>query len=92
MSNKPKTKSGLEVRTVDDEKVILDRDGEHIHQLNATASFIWDLCDGSREISTIAEELGDAFGVDADSTLKDVSDVLSQFSELGLLEEVSIED
>ena len=92
MSNKPKAKPNLEVRTVEDEKIILDRDGEHIHQLNAAASFIWNRCDGSREISVIAQELGNAFGVDSDSTLKDVLDVVLQFSELGLLEEFDMED
>lgn len=89
MSNRPTTKPDLEVRTVDDEKVILDRDGEHIHQLNATASYIWDRCDGTREVSEIAQELADAFEVTPELTLKDVSDIVLQFSELGLLVEVS---
>jgi len=88
MSNTPKTRPDLEVRTVDDEKVILDRDGEHIHQLNSTASFVWDRCDGSREISAIAQELADAFGVDSDLTLNDVSEIVLQFSQLELLEEI----
>ena len=88
MSHKPTTRPDLEVRTVDDEKVILDRDCEHIHQLNATASFIWDRCDGTRQVSEIAQELADAFGVTSELTLKDVSDTVLQFSQLGLLAEV----
>ena len=89
MSDKPKAKPDLEVRTVEDEKVILNRDGEHIHQLNLTASFVWDRCDGSHEVAQIADELAEAFGVDSELTLKDVSDVVLQFSQLGLLEGVA---
>lgn len=86
MPDKPKANPDLEVRTVEDEKVILNRDGEHIHQLNLTASFVWDRCDGSHDVTQIADELAEAFGVDSDLTLKDVSDVVLQFSQLGLLE------
>ena len=88
MRNRPTTKPDLEVRTVDDEKVILDRDGEHIHQLNATASFVWDRCDGTREVSEIAQDLADAFGVTPELTLKDVSEIVLKFDQLGLLTEV----
>ena len=86
MSAKPKAKPDLEVRTVDDETVILDRDGEHIHQLNTTASFVWDRCDGSSTVAEIAAELAEAFGVDSELTSKDVEEVVLQFSQLGLLD------
>ena len=90
MTDRPKTRPDLETRTVDDETVILDRDGERIHQLNATASFIWDCCDGERDTKAIAAELAEAFGVEPDLTVKDVSEIVLQFSELGLLEEVGV--
>lgn len=86
MRDKPKANPDLEVRTVEDEKVILNRDGEHIHQLNLTASFVWDRCDGSHDVAQIAKELAEAFGVDSETTLKDVTDVVLEFSQLGLLE------
>lgn len=86
MSDKPKVIPDIEVRTVDEEKVVLNRDGEHIHQLNETASFVWDRCDGKHEIGEIADELATVYGVDSKQTLQDVSDVVLQFSQLGLLE------
>jgi len=91
MTDRPKARPDLETRTVDDETVILDRDGERIHQLNATASFIWDRCDGERDATAIAAELAEAFGVEPDQTVKDVSEIVLQFSALGLLEEVGVE-
>ena len=90
MTDRPKTRPDLETRTVDDETVILDRDGERIQQLNATASFIWDCCDGEMDTKAIAAELAEAFGVEPDLTVKDVSEIVLQFSELGLLEEVGV--
>ena len=90
MTDRPKARPDLETRTVDDETVILDRDGERIHQLNATASFVWDCCEGKMDTNSIAAELAEAFGVDPNRTVKDVSEIVLQFSGLGLLEEVGV--
>jgi hypothetical protein len=48
---------------VDGELVVLDRHGELIHQLNKTASYIWEQCDGRRTAAEIAGQLGEAFEV-----------------------------
>lgn len=87
MCDRPQARPNLEVRIVDDETVILDQDGEHIHQLNATASFIWERCDGSVTLSEIAQELAATFEVDPEVTAGDVQNTVLQFSQLGLLVE-----
>lgn len=67
--------------------VVLDREAEQIHQLNPTASFIWERCDGRRTAWDIADELAGAFDVDPDTAREAVSAALRRFAELGLLDD-----
>jgi hypothetical protein len=71
---------------VDGEMVVLDRRAERIHQLNPTASFIWDRCDGDRSLEQIAGGMMEAFEVDWQTAAQDVTETVKQFAELGLLE------
>jgi Coenzyme PQQ synthesis protein D (PqqD) len=82
----PKRRSGLLIRIVDDEAVILDRDADNVHRLNITATAIWNLCDGDASSQVIAERVAADFGRSADEVLPDVIDVLERFRVLGLLE------
>ena len=66
--------------------VVLDRRSERIHQLNSTASFIWDRCDGDRSVEQIADGMMEAFEVDRDTAAQGVADTVRQFADLGLLE------
>jgi hypothetical protein len=71
---------------VDGELVVLDRHGELIHQLNKTASYIWEQCDGRRTADEIADQVGEAFEVDGETALKDVLEILETLKGLNLLE------
>jgi len=82
---RPKQRAELEERTVDGEMVVMDQASEKIHQLNQTASFICQRCDGDHDRQQIAEELATAFGVDAETAQKDVAKALKQLEEIGLL-------
>lgn len=86
MSQLPIARTDLEDRVVDDEFVILDRDKDAIHQLNATAGFIWAKCDGRHDIETIAEELAEEYGVDLEVTRQDVRAIVTTFGNLGLVD------
>ena len=66
--------------------VVLDRRAERIHQLNPTASFIWDRCDGACSVEQIAGGMTEAFDVDRETAAQDVAETVRQFTELGLLE------
>jgi hypothetical protein len=81
----PKRRSDVNVRVVDGEVVILDRQAELIHQLNHTASYIWDRCDGHSTAAEIATQLVTAFDVDASTAIHDVATTVSQLYRLGLL-------
>ena len=84
--NHPKRRSDISARVVVDETVVLDLGAAQIHQLNATASFIWDRCDGHCTVSEIAEKLAESFDVDRETARQAVLETLRRFDELGLLD------
>jgi Coenzyme PQQ synthesis protein D (PqqD) len=71
---------------LDGELVMLDRDREFVHQLNKTASFIWEQCDGRRTAAEIADQLAETFEVDGQTALKDVLEILVTLKDLNLVE------
>jgi hypothetical protein len=82
----PKRRSDISARVVADETVVLDLGAAQIHQLNATASFIWHRCDGHCTVGEIAEKLAESFDVDCETAREAVQATLRQFDELGLLD------
>ena len=51
----PTRRAEFEERIVEGEMVVMDKESEQIHQLNQTASLIWQLCDGEHNRQQIAE-------------------------------------
>ena len=86
MVERPKRRSDVNSRLIDGETVVLDRSANRIHQLNQTASFIWDRCDGARSAREIADQLVEAFEVDRQTAETSVKMTLQQFEQLGLLD------
>jgi len=82
----PKVRSNVQHQIIDGESVILDRDRGVIHQLNETASFIWQCCDGSNSIHNIVILLTDHFSTTEEIANNDVINVITNFKELELLE------
>lgn len=85
MMQRPNRRTEFEERVVEGEMVVMDKQSEQIHQLNQTASFIWQLCDGDHDRQQIAEELATAFEIDAETAKADVADTLNKLEEIGLL-------
>ena len=85
----PKRRVDVNVRMVDGEVVVLDRQSDLIHQLNHTASYIWDRCDGQSTVAEIANQLAAAFHVDAHTAVQDAVTTIRQLQSLGLLESLS---
>jgi hypothetical protein len=57
-----------------------------IHQLNPTASLIWEYCDGQSSVDEIAGKLALAFDIDSATAIRDTAEVIIQFQDLNLLE------
>jgi hypothetical protein len=86
LDDHPKRRSDISVRAVGEELVVLDRTANRIHQLNRTASFIWNRCDGQHTLPEIAGELAASFEVEPDTARETVTTMVPRFSELGLLD------
>ena len=70
---------------------MLDRREGRIHQLNKTASFIWELCDGSRTFDQLAQELCEVFEVDFATAQRDVESTVQTLRRSRLLEVESLD-
>lgn len=82
----PRRRLDLNVRVIDGATVVLDRRENRVHQLNESATFIWDLCNGEHAPAEIAQQLSLAYGLDATTAQRDVARVLRQLRRLGLLD------
>ena len=82
----PKKRDDVSARVIAGETVVLDRDGGRVHQLNATASYVWERCDGNASPTEIARDLSEEYDVEPDQAANDVANLVGQFQELGLLE------
>jgi Coenzyme PQQ synthesis protein D (PqqD) len=82
----PTRRAALRVRLIDGEMVVLDRDTQRVHQLNQTARYIWDRCDGRHTVTEIAERLAEAFDVSRRAAETDVAAAVRQLERVGLLE------
>ena len=76
------------VREVDLDLLLLDTESDRIHQLNRTASFIWQRCDGDQTADGLAELLVSEFAVDSQIAMRDVVDTLGKLQALNLVVEV----
>jgi hypothetical protein len=79
-------RTGLSSRVVDGERVILDRDNDTVHQLNSTASLIWDALSDGRSASEIAAELADRFEVGETEAMDDVLRIVRELDALDLID------
>jgi coenzyme PQQ synthesis protein D (PqqD) len=77
----------VNVRTVGAETVVLDRRRRRIHQLNPTASFVWQRCDGRHAVGDIAALLVDGFDVDLATAEQDTTAMVRQLAQAGLLQD-----
>jgi Coenzyme PQQ synthesis protein D (PqqD) len=85
VAERPRQRADLSIRSVGDESIVLDRVTNQVHQLNATAAFVWQRCDGRHTAPQIADELVGAFDVDPATAHDAVVTALRRFDELGLL-------
>jgi hypothetical protein len=70
---------------------VLDRREGLIHQFNKTASFLWELCDGSRTFDQLTQELCEVFEVDFATAERDVQSTVETLRRSRLLEVESLE-
>jgi hypothetical protein len=55
-------------------------------ELNETARFIFDRCDGTRSIETLARAVASEYEVDLDTARTDVATCVTELREMGLVQ------
>ena len=80
-----KRQPGVQSRLVEGEMVVLDREHDLIHQLNKTATFIWEHCDGQQSAADIANAVCKNFEVDEATAIKEVIETLERLQSLRLI-------
>jgi hypothetical protein len=82
---RPSRRRDLATHEVNGEIVILNRQAGLVHQLNRTASCIWEACDGSATPAELAEVVARTFDVDLNTAADDVAAAVAQLLKLSLL-------
>ena len=84
----PQPRTDLEEELIGDELFVRDLDSHStIHCLNSGATMIWYLCNGERDLQTIAAEIAATTSRSTADILPEVQAAVAQFHELGLLSE-----
>lgn len=78
-------RADVKTRQVSDEMLVLDEQNGFVHQLNPTASFIWQACDGTSSAAEIAQRLSAEFAIDLETATGDVAGTIDQLRELNLI-------
>jgi hypothetical protein len=84
-SYRPRIRTDLQYRELDDGVVIYDTAAERIHTLNLTAAYIWNCCDGVHNLSDIASDLYEQTKIPREQAMHDVTDAIVYFRDEGLL-------
>ncbi|MFV2044823.1 MAG: PqqD family protein [Anaerolineales bacterium] len=84
---KPKARTDMAEEWLGQEVFVYDpSNGDEVLRLNSGAALIWLMCDGSRDLSAIADELASEFELSETELLGDVEQAVEQFEELELVE------
>lgn len=86
MDARPKTRASCHVREVGDEHVVYEPVSHEVVVLNPTAHLIFTLCDGSRTVGQMLEELLERFAAPAEVLQRDLLETVGLFQAKDLLE------
>jgi hypothetical protein len=66
-------------------EVVLFRESTRmVHRLNSVAGAVWLVCDGETAVASMADELGEVFGVDPTTLTDGIHEALNQLAAEGL--------
>ena len=82
-----KPRPDLAIEIADGELIILDKAAGQVHQLNSSASFVWQCLSDGLGAEEIAIQLSEAFGIERETALGDVQAAIAQFEALALVDE-----
>ena len=84
-TTRPRQTPGVVTSEVLDELVAYSPASSQAVSLNVSARAIWELCDGTRTLDDICNELSEAAGTPPEALRADVQAAIDQMRDLGLL-------
>lgn len=85
VSARPLAAPQVSAYELDDDLVLYDTRTTQAHILNLSAAKIWALCDGSRSVSELADELVTTYALDRSLVQTDVRELVGSLHAAGLL-------
>jgi PqqD family protein of HPr-rel-A system len=82
---KPRVRQDVASIEMDGETVIYDESNGSIHHLNAAATVVFTLCDGTQSLREMSAEIASAFHVDARQVEAQVRTLVREMRTAGLL-------
>lgn len=82
----PRKCSNIVTRDIEGETVVLNQSLGQVHQLNATASYVWHRCDGQTTIEQIIDLVSREYGVPAVEIGEDIANIIVEFAVKELVE------
>ncbi|MGH9775233.1 MAG: PqqD family protein [Candidatus Acidiferrales bacterium] len=82
---KPVRNPSLAWRAIEREIMIISPEDSHVHELNETASFIWNLLDGERTTTEIAELMCKEYDVSPEIALAHTEETIDSLLKSDLL-------
>jgi hypothetical protein len=79
-------------RRIEDNIVLIGKEGMEIHTLNKTAAKIWELCDGTNGIDQITANICDSYDVTPEEADISVREVIDKMEKMGLIEKKGEEE
>ncbi|MCB9077507.1 MAG: PqqD family protein [Anaerolineaceae bacterium] len=84
-ANKPARTPDYQLELIDDELLLFHPGQTRILYCNATASLVWQLCDGQRTVQDIIDLLTDAYPEAEETLATDIQTSLDQFAQQGAI-------
>jgi PqqD family protein of HPr-rel-A system len=84
-SHMPLSRGDVEAVVLDGEAVVYDPLAGTLHRLNASATAVWQRCDGQRSVAAVTAELAATFGTTPSVIERDVRRMLDELRARGLV-------
>ncbi len=85
METIPIKRDSFSSRAIDDETIIVNDQGDRLHTLNRTGSFIWKQIDGEASLGKILENLCAEYDVPPRSAEDDLLKYIGELAEKGIV-------
>ena len=85
LDTRPRRREGLLSQRAEDSRVLLDPQDGQYYALDEVGGRIWDLCDGTRDLAAVVEELCREYDTPAEEVEPDVLAFVAELAEGHLL-------